>query len=76
MSQNREVLIVIQAFLPETTLTSEVRRAFIRFANDELKLSLPRVVVTTRLAIDKSKYSPTKYTKKNPHGLRNLRSEK
>ena len=76
MPHSREIIIFTQAYLPEGTLTSEVRSRLIRFCADELKLLNTKVNVTTRIAVEQSKCSPRKYTKPSPHGLRNLRSVK
>lgn len=76
MPSSREVIIFIQAYLPENLLTSEVRRSLLRHCIDTLHLSNARINLTTRLALDQSKSSPRKYMRKNPTGLRNLRSTK
>lgn len=73
---SREVLIFIQAFLPETSLTAEVRRSILRHCADTLGLSNVKVNLTIRSALGRSGTPPNKFLKKNPHGLRNLRGEK
>lgn len=73
---DREIIVFIQAVIPETTLTSEIRRSLLRHCVDSLNLSHVKVTLTTRLAMGKFKSSPRKYVEKRPHGMRNLRSIK